>query len=110
MWNLLSGQMISRKLLMKLLLMIKKIKPAILLLIPFLFLQGISGQGSINMTDYLARKFQNFITAVPRGGRDIYHSDRDEYISGEDLWFNIYVLTGRALNLHQKAELLISNF
>ena len=76
--------------------MIKKIKPAILFLIPILFLQGISGQGSINMTDYLTKKFQDFTNAVPR--EELYvHSDRDEYISGEDLWFNIYVLDRKSL-------------
>ena len=77
--------------------MIKKIKPAILFLIPVLFLQGISGQGSINMTDYLTKKFQDFTKVVTR--EEIYvHSDRDEYISG------------KVLNLHQKVELPISNF
>jgi len=76
--------------------MIKKIKPAILFLIPVLFLQGISGQGSINMTDYLTKKFQDFTKVVTR--EEIYvHSDRDEYISGEDLWFNIYVLDRKSL-------------
>jgi hypothetical protein len=76
--------------------MTKKIKPAILFLIPVLFLQGISGQGSINMTDYLTKKFQDFTKAVPR--EEIYvHTDRDEYISGESLWFNIYVLDRKSL-------------
>jgi hypothetical protein len=43
------------------------------------------------MTDYLRQKFLNYITSVPR--EEIYiHSDRDEYISGEDLWFNIYLI------------------
>jgi hypothetical protein len=76
--------------------MIKKIKPAILFLIPVLFLQGISGQGSVNMTEYLTKKFQSFTTAIPR--EEIYvHTDRDEYISGEALWFNIYVLDRKSL-------------
>ena len=76
--------------------MIKKIKPAILFLITVFFLQGISGQGSINMTEYLTKKFQDFTKAVPR--EEIYvHSDRDEYISGEDLWFNVYVLDRKSL-------------
>ena len=33
----------------------------------------------------------NYTESVPR--EEIYiHSDRDEYISGEDLWFNIYLI------------------
>jgi hypothetical protein len=43
------------------------------------------------MTDYIRQKFLNYTTSVPR--EEIYvHSDRDEYISGEDLWFNIYLI------------------
>ncbi|MGD0341105.1 MAG: hypothetical protein ABSA76_05295 [Bacteroidales bacterium] len=43
------------------------------------------------MTDYLRQKFLNYTTSVPR--EEIYiHSDRDEYISGENLWFNIYLI------------------
>jgi hypothetical protein len=71
--------------------MIKKLKPAILVLIHFLFLQGICGQAPMNMTDYLSKKFLNYTTSVPR--EEIYiHTDRDEYISGEDLWFNTYLI------------------
>jgi len=59
--------------------MIKKIKPAILVLIHILFLQGLCGQVPMNMTDFLSKKFLNYTTSVPR--EEIYvHSDRDEYI------------------------------
>jgi len=69
----------------------KKLRPAVLFLIHFLFLHGISGQIPANMTDYLRQKFLNYTTTVP--WEEIYiHSDRDEYISGEDLWFNIYLI------------------
>jgi hypothetical protein len=71
--------------------MIKKIKPAVFILIHFLFLHGIYGQIPANMTDYLRQKFLNYTSSVPR--EEIYiHSDRYEYISGEDLWFNIYLI------------------
>ena len=71
--------------------MIKKLKPAILFLIQFLFLHGVFGQATVNMTDYLKERFIRYIKAVPR--EEIYvHSDRDEYISGEDLWFNLYLI------------------
>ena len=69
----------------------KKLRPAAFFLIHFLFLNGIYGQIPLNMTDYLRQKFLNYTTSIP--WEEIYiHSDRDEYISGEDLWFNIYLV------------------
>ena len=71
--------------------MIKKIKPALLILIHLLLLQGILGQTPSNMSDYLRQKFIKYCKSVPR--EEIFiHTDREDYISGENLWFNIYVI------------------
>jgi hypothetical protein len=71
--------------------MIKRIKPVILVLTHLLFLQGIYGQASTDMTDYLRQRFIKFCKYVPR--EEIYiHTDREEYISGESLWFNTYLI------------------
>jgi hypothetical protein len=71
--------------------MIKRIKPAILLLILVLSIQGVYGQKPANISDYLNDKFTRYVKSVPR--EEIYiHSDRDEYISGENLWFNVYLI------------------
>ena len=71
--------------------MIKRSFPSILFLMHFLFLQGIHCQIPINMTDYLSERFLNYCKSVPR--EEIYiHSDREEYISGEELWFNVYLI------------------
>jgi len=71
--------------------MIKKLKPAIIFLIHILLLQKGYGQAPLNMTDYLSQKFLKYTVSVPR--EEIYiHTDRTEYISGEDIWFNIYLI------------------
>ena len=57
----------------------------------FLFLQGANCQNPANMTDYLSQRFTSYIKSVPR--EEIYiHSDRKEYLSGEVIWFNIYLI------------------
>lgn len=76
--------------------MINKFKPAFLFLTLLLFLQRISGQTSLNMADYLSQRFLKYCETVPR--EEIYiHNDRDTYISGEDLWFNIYLIDRQTL-------------
>ncbi|MEI6049168.1 MAG: hypothetical protein WCS03_09750 [Bacteroidota bacterium] len=71
--------------------MIKKIKPAIILLLYFLLLQSAYGQLQKNVTDNLKQKFLRYSEAVPR--EEIFvHSDREDYIAGEDLWFNLYLI------------------
>ena len=71
--------------------MIKKLKPVILVLIQLLFLQGVNGQIPTNITGYLSQRLARYCKSVPR--EEIFiHSDRQEYISGEDIWFNIYLI------------------
>ncbi len=76
--------------------MIKKLKPAILFLILVLVMHKTFGQMPINLTADLSKKFINFTESVPR--EEIYiHSDRKDYIAGEDLWFNIYLIDRQSL-------------
>jgi hypothetical protein len=76
--------------------MIKNIKPAILIILLTLSLQKVNGQVSANMPDYLSQKFLDYTSAVPR--EEIYvHSDREDYISGEELWFNVYLIDRQSL-------------
>jgi hypothetical protein len=87
--------------------MIKIIKPAILFSLLALFLQKAYGQVSTNMSDYLSQKFLNYTASVRR--EEIYiHPDRDDYISGEDLWFNIYLIDRQ--NLKPSSESKIAYF
>jgi len=79
--------------------MIKKFKPAILLLINLLFMQGICSQTPQDIPGYLIQKFSRYCKSVPR--EEIYiHCDRDEYISGENIWFNIYLIDRQSLSHH----------
>jgi hypothetical protein len=71
--------------------MIKKIYTAVFILALFISMQGAYGQENVNVPDYLSKKFVKFCESVPR--EEIYvHSDREEYIAGEDIWFNIYLI------------------
>jgi hypothetical protein len=76
--------------------MIKKLKPAILFLMLVLILQRTYGQVPIDLTADLSKKFINYTESVPR--EEIYiHSDRNDYIAGEDLWFNVYLIDRQSL-------------
>jgi hypothetical protein len=67
------------------------IKTAITLLICFLFVPSANCQIQNNIPDNLRKKFLEYTERVP--WEDIFlHSDREEYIAGEDLWFNIYLI------------------
>ncbi len=67
------------------------IKPALLFLTLFLFLTFTYGQDQINFDKNITGKFLKYCEAIPR--EEIFvHTDRDEYIAGEDIWFNIYLI------------------
>jgi hypothetical protein len=43
------------------------------------------------MTEYLSQKFLRYCKSVPR--EEVFiHTDREVYISGEDIWFNVYLI------------------
>jgi hypothetical protein len=76
--------------------MTNKIKPAILFLICFLFLPVAFGQDQENITNYISQRFLQYCESVPR--EEIFiHYDREEYIAGEDLWFNLYLIDRQSL-------------
>ena len=76
--------------------MIKKLKPAILILFNLLFLQCVYGQKQVNVAYYLSQRFLKYCESVPR--EEVFvHSDREEYIAGEDLWFNVYLIDRQSL-------------
>ncbi len=76
--------------------MIKFSQLVLLIVLQFWFLQDIYSQEQVNVTDYLSDKFMNYCESVPR--EEIFvHSDRDNYVAGEDLWFNIYLIDRQSM-------------
>jgi len=73
--------------------LIQTINRIVLTVFTLLFFSGIQvafGQEQINMTDYLAQKFRRYCELVPR--EEVFVStDREEYIAGEELWFNVWL-------------------
>ena len=68
-----------------------KLKPAVVIVMSFLIMQYSFGQGQKDMTAYLKQKFLRYCQDVPR--EEVFlHTDREEYISGEEMWFNAYVI------------------
>jgi len=71
--------------------MMKRNQPLVLLIMYLLSLLNAGAQPQKDLTDFIKQKFLEYSVAVPR--EEIFlHSDRDEYIAGEDLWFNVYLI------------------
>ncbi len=72
--------------------MIEKNKPALFLFFLFFLInQNYDIQGQNNVQDLIRQRFQSYLEDVPL--EEVFiHTDRDEYISGEDLWFAIYLI------------------
>ncbi len=71
--------------------MIFRTTPAIFFLLQFIILQSAFGQDQNRIPNYIRQKFQDYCKSVPR--EEIFvHTDREEYIAGEDIWFNIYLI------------------
>jgi hypothetical protein len=69
-----------------------KNKPALFLFFLFFLInQNYDIQGQNTIPDLIRQRFQSYLEAVPL--EEVFiHTDRDEYISGEDLWFAIYLI------------------
>lgn len=82
-----------------------KIKIIILVLVNLIFLKGISGQTPVNLTDSLSQRFTNYVSSVPR--EEIFiHTDRQDYISGENFWFNVYLIDRQSFRLSSYSSIV----
>ncbi len=70
--------------------MSKYFKPIFLLFFSLLSLSSF-GQDRQDFLDAVSDKFLKYCNSVPR--EEIYvHTDRQEYVAGEDVWFSIYLI------------------
>lgn len=69
---------------------------AVLLLI---FISGIPNafcQNQNNVCNYLTKRFRNYCETMPREEAFVV-TDREEYIAGEELWFNVWIIDRQSL-------------
>lgn len=65
----------------------------------------LHGQGRVVSLDYITGKFEEYIKAVPR--EEIFiHTDRDDYVAGEEMWFNVYVVDRQSSKTSFRSEIV----
>jgi len=83
----------------------KKIfKLAILIVTGILILEDSYCQIRSDLNESIKQRFLNYTNTVP--WEEIYvHSDREEYIAGEYLWFNIYLFDRKSSSLSENSKI-----
>ena len=65
----------------------------------------LKGQQSIGFNYDIAEKFNRYCKTIPR--EDVYlHTDRDEYIAGEDVWLNAYLFDRMGSKLSEGSDVI----
>jgi hypothetical protein len=79
-------------------------KAAALLGVFILCVSASYAQQENNIPGYLVQQLQQYTQKIPR--EEIYvHSDRDEYIAGEDMWFTLYLFDRQSLQLSNRSRI-----
>ena len=77
---------------------------SILLIFLSLMSFAANGQGKAK-NEEIAEKFRNYCNSVP--AEEVYlHSDRDEYIAGEPIWFNAYLFDKLSSRLSDESSII----
>lgn len=85
--------------------MTKYYKTALLLIVILVQLTCSFAQGPQVSNITIREKFLNYCKEVPR--EEIYlQTDREEYISGEDIWFNIFLIDRQSNKLSSESDLV----
>jgi hypothetical protein len=81
--------------------LIKYSLPALLLMAAV----ELQGQTPPDIPQFLKQKFGNYIEKVP--WEEVYlHTDRKEFISGEDLWFKAYLIDRKSLKVSPRSRII----
>jgi len=85
---------------------VKKVTGIIFLLLTLpVFLQIANGQGADGIQEDITRKFTEYCLRIP--WEEVYvHTDRDEYIAGETMWFNTRVVERPNTKLSDRSKLV----
>jgi hypothetical protein len=81
-----------------------KIITVTIIAIHFLNCLSLFSQEQEQMIKYLRVKFQSYLETVP-WEEILVHSDREEYIAGEDLWFNLYLIDRQSLKPSSESKI-----
>ncbi len=85
--------------------MLRAVKPILFFLSVILFLPGLNAQNGSRIKENIAEKFINYCEIVP--WEDIYiHTDRDEYIAGESIWFSTWLSDRLSLKLSDASRIV----
>jgi hypothetical protein len=78
------------------------IKAVPVILFCFLY-QSVFSQGQISFLDSLSEKFVRYCELYPR--EELYvHTDREEYIAGEKIWFEMYLFDRQSTSLSSNSS------
>lgn len=76
-----------------------------LLIFNSLYADKIHAQVADSILHNLTKKLSEYTSKIPR--EEIFiHSDREEYISGEDFWFNVYLFDRKELKLSGESKIV----
>ena len=71
--------------------MIKFSKPSVFSIPLIILYSAVSLEAQVNVKNEILKKLEQYCKNVPY--EEIFvHSDRADYIAGEDMWFNIYLV------------------
>jgi hypothetical protein len=85
--------------------MAKKIILTLFIFVNSLFIHSVYSQIQLNVPDNLSQKFLSYCKVVP--WEEIYvHCDREEYIAGEEMWFNIYLIDRQSLSPSRMSKIV----